>query len=216
MADETPPEPIRPLHDSWLRPRGGARELASAPITRTDYLLGAVQGIVSWLSLSRAESAGANAGVAAIIGRALLAGPIAGVLGLFLMTAVYLRLGRRAGGIATRPQIVHVLAYSGVPMVASLLLWLLAAALAGRALFVATPHTGIEPFVLLLLRLQIAAHVFLVLWSLLLQVMGLSEAEHLSTGRALGVWAFGQALVTLAVMLLWILAFGLGGAAPQA
>jgi len=120
------------------------------------------------------------------------------------------------GGVATRPQIVHVLAYSGVPMVASLLLWLLTAALAGRVVFVATPHAGIAPFVLLLLRLQIAAHLFLVLWSLLLQVMGLSEAEGLTARRTFGVWALGQALVMLAVMLLWMLAFGLGGSAPQA
>ena len=202
MAEDSTPETVRPLHDVWLRPRRVARELASTPIGRADYLLGAAQGVLNWLVLSRVQSVGASAGVATILGRALVAGPIAGILGMLLMAAVYLRLGRRAGGTATRAQIVHVLAYSGVPMLASLLLWLLTTALAGRAVFFATPRAGLEPFVLLLLRLQIVVHGILVGWSLLLQVMGLSEAERLPIGRAFGIWVLGQVLVLLVLLAL--------------
>ncbi|HVC01378.1 MAG TPA: YIP1 family protein [Steroidobacteraceae bacterium] len=216
MADETPPEPIHPLHDVWLRPRRVVRELADAPITRVDYLLGAVQGIVSWLSLSRAQSAGANTDIAGILGRALIAGPIAGIIGLYLMTAVYVRLGRRAGGVATRTQIFHVLAYSGAPMLASLAIWLLTAALAGAPTFESTPPPGLEPFVALLVRTGFLVHVLLVCWSLLLQVMGFSEAERLPTRRAFAIWLFGQALVMLAILLLWILVIGLGASPPTA
>ena len=205
MAEDNAPEIVRPLHDVWLRPRRVARELASTPIGPADYLLGAVQGVLNWLVLSRVQSVGASAGVATILGRALVAGPIAGLLGMFLMASVYLRLGRRVGGTATRSQIVHVLAYSGVPMLASLLLWLLTAALSGRAVFFATPRAGLEPFVLLLLRLQIVAHGILVGWGLLLQVMGLSEAERLPIGRAFGIWVLGQVLVLLALLLLRLL-----------
>lgn len=205
MAEDSTPETVRPLQDVWLRPRRVAREMASAPIGRADYLLGAAQGVLNWLVLSRVQSVGASAGVATILGRALLAGPIAGLLGMYLMAAVYLRLGRRVGGSATRAQIVHVLAYSGVPMLASLLLWLLTAGLAGRAVFLASPGAGLEPIVLLVLRLQIIAHGVLVGWSLLLQVMGLSEAERLPIGRTFGIWVLGQALVLLALLLLRIL-----------
>jgi len=205
MAEDNVPEIVRPMHDVWLRPRRVARELASTPIGRADYLLGAAQGILNWLVLSRVQSVGASAGVGTILGRALVAGPLAGILGMYLMAAVYLRLGRRLGGAASRAQLVHVLAYSGAPMLASLLLWLLTAALAGRAVFLASPGAGLEPFVLLLLRLQIIVHGILVGWSLLLQVMGLSEAERLPIGRAFGVWILGQALVLLALMLLRIL-----------
>lgn len=202
MAEDSPPEIVRPFHDVWLRPRRVARELASAPIGRADYLLGAAQGVLNWLVLSRVQSVGAHVGVATILGRALLIGPVAGLLGMYLMAAVYLRLGRRAEGAASRAQIVHVLAYSGVPMLASLLLWLLTAALAGRAVFLASAPASLQPFVLLVLRLQIVAHGILVGWSLLLQVMGLSEAERLPIGRTFGVWILGQVLVLLALLLL--------------
>ena len=205
MTEDNVPETVRPLHDVWLRPRRVARELASTPVGLADYLLGAAQGILNWLVLSRVQSVGASAGVATILGRALVAGPLAGVLGMYLMATVYLRLGRRLGGGATRAQLVHVLAYSGAPMLVSLLLWLVTAALAGRAVFLASPGAGVEPFILLVLRLQIIAHGILVGWSLLLQVMGLSEAERLPIGRAFGVWVLGQALVLLALMVLRIL-----------
>ena len=210
MPEETQPETIRPLHDVWLRPRRVFRELAALPIGRTDYLLGSAQGIVSWLALSRAQSAGAGGDLASILGTALIAGPVAGILGLFLMTSVYLRLGRTVGGVATRDQVFHVLAYSGVPMVASLVIWLATAAIAGAPTFVQPAGGDLEPFVALLLRLQFFSHALLVGWTLLLQVMGFSEVERLGTRRAFGVWMLGQVLVMFAIMLLWILVLGLG------
>ncbi|MDE2349853.1 MAG: YIP1 family protein [Gammaproteobacteria bacterium] len=214
MSEEQPSETIRPLHDVWLRPRRVFRELADRPIGRTDYLLGCVQGIVSWLAFSRAQSAGSGEHVAAILGTALIAGPIAGVLGLYLMSTVYMRLGRAVGGIATRNQVFHVLAYSGVPMVTSLMVWLATAAIVGAPTFIQPPRGDLEPFLALLLRLQFLSHALLVGWTLLLQVMGFSEVERLATVRAFGIWVLGQALVMLAILMIWILILGLSGVKP--
>ena len=217
MPDESPTRPIRPLYDVWLKPRRVFRELAAAPIDRVDYLLGSTQGMVSWLALCRAQSAGAHSSIAAILGKAVIVGPIAGVLGMFLMTAVYSRLGRRAGGRSTRNQVFHVLAYSGVPMVVSLGIWMLTALLAGPAAFMETAPPDLEPFLGLVLQTQTVAHIFLVGWSLLLQVMGFSEVEGFATRRAFGIWVLGQLLVLAAIFVLAILVYvsGLGpSAAP--
>jgi hypothetical protein len=193
------------------------RELATQPIGRIDYLLGAAQGIVSWLALSRAQSAGAGGSVMAILGKAILIGPIAGVLGLYLMAAIYTRLGNRAGGVSTRTQIFHVLAYSGVPMLASLGLWLIAALFAGEPTFIEPPRPDLEPFLALILEVQFIAHIVLIAWSLLLQVMGFSEVEGFAMRRAFGIWVLGQVLVALAMFLLAIVIYGTGlgsGTAP--
>jgi len=191
------------------------RELATQPIGRTDFLLGAAQGVVSWLALSRAQSAGAASSVAEILIKAILIGPIAGVLGLYLMAAVYVRLGKRAGGVSTRTQIFHVLAYSGVPMVASLGLWLLAALFAGESTFIESQRADLEPFLALIVDVQFIAHIVLIAWSLLLQVMGFSEVEGFAIRRAFGVWVLGQVLVALAMFLLAIVVYGTGlGANP--
>jgi hypothetical protein len=200
-----PTEPIRPLHDVWLRPRRVFRELATRPINGTDYLLGAAQGVVGWLALSRAQNVGANSSIAEIFGKALLVGSIAGIASLFLMGAIYSRLGARAGGASARTQVIHVLAYGGVPMVASLVVWIFTALLAGEATFEQVQRADLEGFIALLLHVQFFVYVLLTLWSVVIQVMGLSEIQGLTTRKALALWVLGQVVGFLALLFLVIL-----------
>jgi len=204
-APVLPSEPIRPLHDVWLRPRRVFRELASRPIGRTDYLLGAAQGIAGWLALSRAQNFGATSSVAEIFGKALVIGSVAGIVSLFLMATIYARLGARGGRTAARNQVFHVMAYGGVPLAASLILWVFAALLAGEATFMEAPHPDTEGFIALLLRIQFLSYVVLTLWSVVIQVMGLSEVQGLTTRKALGLWLLGQLIGFLALLFLMIL-----------
>jgi hypothetical protein len=197
-------DPIRPLHDVWLRPRRVFRELASQPIGRIDYLLGAVQGIVGILAYSRARNAGATSSVAEIFGKALLFGSCTGIALLFLMSTIYSRLGARAAGTPRRTPVFHVLAYGEVPMLAALVVWFLTALLAGEQTFeLAGPD--VETFVALLLHAQFAAYMALTIWSVVLQVMGLSEIYGLATRKAFGLWVLGQLIGFLAMIFLTIL-----------
>jgi Yip1 domain len=199
-----PTEPIHPLHDVWLRPRRVFRELAARPIGSLDYLLGAAQGVLGALALSRAQNAGATSSLGAIFGRALVLGSIAGVASLFVMGAIYARLGSRGGGTAGRSQVFHVLAYGGIPNVASLGIWLLTAMLAGEATFMQTPRPDVEGFVALLLHVQFVAYLLLMLWTVVLQVMGFSEIQGLPTGKAFGMWFMGQIIGMLAFICLML------------
>ncbi len=200
-----PEQPIRPLHDVWLRPRRVFRELASRPVGGTDYLLGAAQGVAGWLALSRAQNAGAHSGVIEIFGKALLIGSVAGVASLFLMGAIYTRLGSRTGKDSARNQVIHVLAYGGVPMLASLVVWVFTALLTGEVAFQQDPHPDVEGFVAVLLHAQFFAYVLLMIWSVVIQVMGLSEIQGVATRKALGLWLLGQVVGFLALLFLMIL-----------
>ncbi len=214
MQDPISPRSIRPLYDVWLKPRRVFRELGDTPVGALDYALGGIQGAVSWLALSRAQSAGLHEGVAATLGKALVIGPLAGLAGIFLMTAIYARIGRRAGGAATRNQVFHVLAYSGVPMLVSLVLWFLTALVVGTATFVDKAPADLDGFQALLLMLQNGAHLFLIAWSLILQIMGFSEVAELATRRTFAVWVAGQLLVLAGLVILAMLAFALGQGTP--
>ena len=214
--DEQSTPPLRPLQEVWLKPRRVFRALAATPIGRNDYLLAAAQGIVSMLVLSRAQSAGRSSGVAAILGDALIIGPFAGVLGVWVMAEIYSRLGRRIGGAASASQIFHVFAYGGVPVVASLGLWLITALLAGQPTFVDSPGKDLAPFLVLLLRTQFLAHCALALWSSLLQVMGLSEVQAMRLQRAFGVWLLGQLIAWIGTIGLLFLLSALGFVAGSA
>ena len=197
-----PTDPTRPLKDVWLKPRRVFRELAAQPIGITDYLLAAAQGIGGFLALYRTQEAGAQRGVAEILADSCAYGAVAGVASLFLMALIYRRLGNRAGGKSKNAQVIHVLAYGSVPMAASLAIWVLTALLAGEATFVATPRADLDGFLALLLHVQFASHVLLLIWSIVLQVMGFSEIQGLTTRKALGVWVLGQIIGFLASLFL--------------
>jgi hypothetical protein len=178
------------------------RELASRPVGILDYLLAGAQGSGYFLALYRTESAGAHSSVAEILGKSLAYGAVAGVASLFLMAVIYGRLGARAGGKSTTSQVIHVLAYGGVPLVASFALWVVTALLAGEAAFVDTPRADAEGFLVLLLHVQFTFYVLLLFWSILLQVMGFSEIQGLALRKAFGVWLLGQIIGFLASLFL--------------
>jgi len=179
--------------------------LATHPIGATDYLLAATQGIATSIMVYRTQLAGSNAGTAEILGSSFIFGPLGGVMSLYLFAAIYGRLGKRAGGKSVRNQVFHVLAYGGIPVAASLILWMFTALLIGEVAVVERPGVEIDGFVAFVLRAQFASYMLLWLWSVVLQVMGFSEVLGLATRKAFGVWVLGQLLGLLLTLFLSIL-----------
>jgi Yip1 domain len=181
------------------------RELATRPIDAADYVLAATQGIASSIMFYRTQLTGSNVGTAEILGRSIIFGPLGGVVSMYLLAAIYGRLGTRAGGKTTRNQVFHVLAYGGMPVAASLLVWIFTALLVGEAAVVERPGVEIDGFVSFVLRVQLASYLLLWLWTIVLQVMGFSEILGLTTRKAFGVWVLGQVLALLLTLFFWIL-----------
>jgi Yip1-like protein len=198
-------EPIRPLKDVWLRPRRVFRELATHPIGATDYILAAAQGMATSVMVYRTQLSGTGTTAGQLLGSALIFGPLGGVVSMYLFAAIYGRLGKRVAGQSARNQVFHVLAYGGIPVAASLILWIFTALLVGDAAIVNTPGVEVDGFVAFVLRVQFTAYMLLALWSIVLQVMGFSETLGLTTRRAFAVWVLGQLLGLLAFLFLSVL-----------
>jgi len=198
-------EPIRPVQDVWLRPRRVFRELASQPVALADRLLGALQGIVVTLSACRAQDAGAKLTLGQIFGTACVVGAVIGLASLYIMAAIYARLGATSADAAARRKMIHVLAYGGVPLAMSLGIWVLTGLLAGESTFLHAPQPDAEGFILVLIYAQIGSCWLLALWSVVLQVMGFSEILRISTPKAFGIWVLGQLIGVLATLLVVVL-----------
>jgi hypothetical protein len=195
-----PSAPVHPLKEVWLRPRRVFRELARLPVGVTDYVLAAAQGIGNYLMLYQSQTSDAHLSVADIVLNSIRFGPIAGVAGAFLLSLIYARLGARLGGQSKRSQMFHVLAYGGLPLAATLLVWALTFLIVGDAAFAAAPAMDIDGFVWIIVRLQFAVSLLLALWSVVLQTMGFSEILGLSVRKAFGLWLLGQLLGFLAAL----------------
>jgi hypothetical protein len=215
-------EIIRPLKDVWLRPRRVFRELGKSPIGPTDYLLAAVQGIGNYFFLLQMQPTGAPvaASVQEVMLGSLLMGPFFAILGAWCFTFIYSRLLSKDGIPANRPQVFHVIAYGSVPMALSALLWGGVYLLLGDAALPEGPGHHPDSFVLIIVRAQKLLTVFLFLWSVLLQVMGLSEISNERLRRSFLLWAMGQAVwvvvYLLVVVVLTLIAQGMGLVTPPA
>jgi len=191
------------------------RELARLPVGATDYVLAAAQGIGNYLMLYQSQESDSHFSVSDIVLNSVRFGPIAGVAGVFLFSLIYGRLGARIGGQSKRNQVFHVLAYGGLPVVATLVLWTVTFLLVGDAAFAAAPAIDVDGFVWFIVRVQFAASLLLLFWSVVLQIMGFSEILGLTVRKAFGLWVLGQLLGVLAAFFLAILvAILLPGAVP--
>jgi hypothetical protein len=199
-----PTAPVHPLKEVWLRPRRVFRELAQLPVGVTDYVLAAAQGIGNYLMLYPSQASDAHLSVGDIVLNSVRFGPIAGVAGVFLFSLIYGRLGARAGSTSKRHQVFHVLAYGGLPVVATLVLWAVTFLLVGDAAFAGSPASDVDGFVWFIVRLQFAASLLLLFWSVVLQIMGFSEILGLPVRKAIGLWLLGQMLGILAALFLAI------------
>jgi hypothetical protein len=168
-------------------------------------LLGAVQGIVVVLSACRAQDAGAKLGLGQIFATACLLGTALGLASLYIMAAIYARLATRIANAGARQQMIHVLAYGGVPLAMSLGIWVLTALLAGESTFLHAPEPDAEGFIVILGAAQVASCWLLALWSVVLQVMGFSEILRIATPKAFGIWVLGQLVGVLAMLLVAVL-----------
>ena len=181
------------------------RELATQPVGATDYLLAAAQGTATAVMVYRTQLSGSGFTAGEILGSACLFGPLGGILSMYIFAAIYRRLGQRAGGKSARNQVFHVLAYGGIPVAASLILWIFTALLVGEAAIIEKPAAEVDGFVGFVLQAQLAAYMLLLFWSIVLQVMGFSETLGLTTRKAFAIWVLGQLLWLLAALFLSIL-----------
>jgi hypothetical protein len=179
--------------------------MAARPIDIVDCALAAAQGIGNFLALNRTEGMGARSSVEQILGTSIAYGAVTGLISMLLMAVIYARLGARAGGKATVPQVVHVLAYGGVPLVVSVAMWVLTALVAGETAFLEAPRADTEGFLVFLVHAQFASYALLLIWSVVLQVMGLSEIQGFATPKALAVWVLGQIIGALASVFLAVI-----------
>jgi hypothetical protein len=154
---------------------------------RSVLLLAALAGVGQMLDRASARNAGDHLAVPVIVVLALLVGPIARVISLYIGGALLDLTGRWLGGRGTPAEIRAAVAWSNVPAVAGLLLWIPELALFGSELFTSeTPVADANPFLGAALIGFGAAQVILGGWSLVLLLKGLGEVQGFSAWKGLG------------------------------
>jgi hypothetical protein len=207
MSSETQ-QTLNPWLAIWTRPRATIRQRVERDPEAWVLALFAVAGVGHLLSDASARSLGDRVDLPTLLVMALLIGPLFGILGAYVGGWLLRWSGRLLGGAARPVEIRAAIAWSGVPYVASMLLWIPELLLFGDELFTeATPRLDTAPELQGLLLAFVAVELTAALWAFVAFLKCLGEVQGFSAWRALLNLLLPGVLVGIAVGLVVALFF---------
>jgi Yip1 domain len=188
-----------PFLTIWTRPRATIRAIVNTDPHRHIVPLAILGGIVQTLDRASQRNAGDKLPFAAILGMAMLLGPVGGLLSLFVGGWFLGLTGRSLGGRARPEQLRAAIAWSFVPVLATIPIWIIQLGFFGRELFTReTPTLDANPTLGLVLLATGMLEAALGLWSFVILLKGVGEVQGFSAWKAL----ISLVLIGLAIILL--------------
>ena len=190
---------LNPWQSLWWRPRQTFRRLLDEAPGYNVMTLAALSGVATALGQASGHGLSSQMSLWLLLPVCLLLGPLLGWAELWIGSWLLARIGHWLGGDADSAELRTVMAWSGLPNVFGLLVWLMMTLQQGQALFLPrTPEQmtqlSAQPGFVILAGLQL----ILGFWSLWLLWLGVAEAQHLSWPKAL----LNLLLTAMAVLIL--------------
>ena len=195
---------VTPFFSIWVRPRRTMRAIIDSNPQRLVLVLAALSGFGSALDNASTSSIGDgnNIPVVAIVALSAVAGSLGGILTLYVGGFVMKWAGRPLGGRATQVEVRAALAWSTVPLIWALPLWIPELALAGREMFTtATPILAASPLRAVLLVLVVLLEVVLGIWSFVLFLKCLGEVHGFSAWKSLAAVLLSVLAIVLVALI---------------
>ncbi len=202
-----PSWPDKPWLTIWVAPRGTMRRILDSDPTRHVLLLAAMYGM-SISFVPRGNIFGNFLPVWAVLLLAFTAGPLVGIIAIYISGAIFRWSGSVLGGRATTEEVRAAFAWSSVPQILSVVLWLLP----GFALYGTEIITGAGPRMAgnpLPLLLGLVPRLILAFWGEFLQIKTLAEAHQFSAWRSLAALFLALLIIFMPLFLLLLLLVGL-------
>lgn len=207
---ETQPRTLSPWLTIWIRPRQTIRRIVDSDPEHQVMLLAMLGGIIQVLNQSSTRNAGDILSLPIILIICAMAGPIVGIILLYLMGALLRWTGSWLGGQASSVEVRAAFAWSSVPSIWSQILWLPKLALFGNDLFTSTmPRISANPFLALILLGFTMVELVVVMWAFVVLLKCLGEVQRFSAWRALATVFLSGLIVGVPVFCLLVLLSGL-------
>ncbi len=207
--------PINPWTGMWVRPRETIRAIIQFNPSYMYPLLCFIYGFPMVLQLAQNFSMGDRFHVAGIIIAALILAIVVGAVMINIASALFLWTGKWIGGTGTFQQIRAAVAWSNMPSVVNIVLWLINIAAFGvrifRVDFVETTFVGHEMALIFLTSL---VQVIVAVWAFVITLKALGEVQGFSAWKALLNILIPLFVIFIGVSILaWL--FSMGAGTPQ-
>lgn len=179
--------PARPWVSIWTRPRATMRTILETHHGRLVLPLAMLGGFAAVLNNASFRNMGDSSSVPHIFLVSAMAGPVAGLIGLYIGGVLLAWTGRWLNGQATGRDVRAVLAWSNIPLIWGLLLWIPELMLFGKEMFTReTPRLDASLFLAITFLGFTAVGFVLTVWTIIIFIQCLAEAQRFSIGKTLG------------------------------
>lgn len=198
---ETALKKNNPWFTIWTRPRATMQSILDHDPEQMVFLLGILLGIYDFLSRASAKNMGDMFTVPAIFALCIIMGPTGGLMLLYGVSALIKWTGKLLGGHGSHIEIRAAFAWSSVPLIWSLVVWIPVIALFGQEAF-----TKETPKIDSSIALQIemvcwgCMQVVTFIWSFIIFLKCLAEAQRFSAWRSLLNLVLSSALFVIIVL----------------
>jgi len=189
VASAAPAEPLVPWVSIWTRPRATLRQVLDGDPGQWVFRLAALGGVAGALRLVSKSAFGNSHPISVVLAVCLGCGALGGIVALFLLTSLVGMAGRLLGGRGRTSEVMAALAWSYVPSIWGLSLWLPVAVLLGAETFHAQPSIleG-NPAATLLFGFVKVVQVLIGFWGFVVSLKCIGEAHRFSAWRAFGAF----------------------------
>jgi len=196
-ANQSPEHP--PWLSIWVSPRSTVRQVVRSDPRYGYPVLASIWGASIALSLSSAFYLGEKLPLATILIGALIGGAL-GLPALYLLAVLYTKMGRVFGGRSSATDMRAALAWSAVPQIPILLVWILRIALFGQSTFTSMGYSNSAQLVppLIFSLVQLASLPFSI-WGIAIWIGAYAEVHQVSTWRGIASLAAGGAFIGAAL-----------------
>jgi len=207
MLEESEAEKLNPFIQIWIKPRQVIRQILNSNSRKFVILLAMIGGISQVLDKASFRDMGDKLDYPYILLVALIGGPLGGILSLYVSSALIKWTGNWIGGRGTFEEIRISNAWSNVPTMWTLLLWIPQIILFGQETFTnKTPIIDSNLVLKVIYLLLSFVELVIGIWIIIINIKCIGEAQQFSSWKALVniILSWAVILVPLFVILLGV------------
>jgi hypothetical protein len=190
-----------PFISIWTKPRETIRQIVETDPKKYVIVLAMLAGISQTLDRLSTRNYGDSLPVVAILAIGLVLGPIAGIISLYFGGALYRWSGSLLGGQASPEEVRAAIAWSSVPTIFALPLWIPQLLIFGQELFTReTPKIDANPILLVVLLSFAFIEIVMGIWGVIVLLKCLGEVNKFSAWKALGSLIIGSLIILIPII----------------
>ncbi|KZN54490.1 hypothetical protein N474_01865 [Pseudoalteromonas luteoviolacea CPMOR-2] len=202
---------LNPWLSIWTQPRATIQQIIDSGCAKYILLLVMISGVNSTLDRAVSKSMGDDKEVLVIVAMSIATGALSGVFFWALGSAATRLIGKWLGGVGTYEELRTAIAWSNVPSVLSLMLWVPLIAIAPNEIFATnTPTINANTIKSVLYWGIMTIQLVLGIWSLILMIKCVAQVQEFSFWRAFSNLLLAGVALVVPVGIAIAIAIGLG------